>query len=1027
MDKSTNKYWRSLGELDQTPEFEEFLAREFPDNQEQLVDPLSRRRFMQLMGASMAFAGVAGPGCHRYEEEKVVPLTRRPAGYTPGESRYFMTSMELAGHAQPLMVASRDGRPIKIEGSPEHRASLGGTSAFAQASILHLYDPDRNTQTTKRTDGKAEKSSWANLVEAVKENRKALAGNGGEGLRVLAEASHGPTHDVMMAKFARAFPRATWHEYEPLSIANELAGTQMAFGAPMRAHHDLTTADRILALDADFLGNHPDAVRMAKEYGARRDPDASVMNRVYAVESNFSLTGAAADHRLPLRSELIVPFLLAVEAKFNGASAPASKFLEEPSIAKFVAAVAEDFRSRRGKSVVIVGPAQPPVAHAIAARFNQTLSAIGKAVRYSEDVRTIPVGDISALAKDMSEGRVKTLVILGGNPVYNAPTDIGFADALAKVETSIHLSLYDNETSEKCTWSVPRSHFLETWGDNRTWDGTTTLQQPLIAPLYESKSSIEFLALLIDGLELGAYELMTIATGVAANPALTGAFRKAIHDGFVGDTSQAVKRPIKGISVTLSERQKGGLKLGKEELEVTFIPSTATYDGRFANNAWLQETPDYLTKAVWDNYALISPATAKDLRIENDTLVKVTLDGRDLTLPAYVMPGQAPYSIGLPLGYGRTRAGVVGGHAEMGIKSIGSDTYKLRTSSSMYVAAGAKITPLGTEYTVGNVQDHWNLEPLGRKSLEDRIKHYPEKGHELSLIKEADLADYTKDNESRNFAKKHPGPPNFSMWEQHEYEGKRWGLATDLSKCIGCNSCMVACQSENNVPVVGKDQILRTREMTWLRIDRYFKGDKENPEVVGQPVMCQHCENAPCEQVCPVGATVHSDEGLNDMVYNRCVGTRYCANNCPYRVRRFNFLNFHKEMDEPRNKVRRLLFNPEVTVRSRGVMEKCTFCVQRIQKVKVKANNVRVMVGQEQSTIPDGAIITACQQACPTDAIVFGDLNDADSQVAKAHANSRSYELLGEFFNIPRNRYLARIRNLNPALKTETAKTGEKH
>ncbi|HUH05239.1 MAG TPA: TAT-variant-translocated molybdopterin oxidoreductase [Kofleriaceae bacterium] len=1027
--KTDQTYWRSLDELENSEEIQKYLENEFPEllegQSEELVDPLNRRRFMQLMGASLAFAGVAGAaGCRRWEEEKIVPLSRQPGNYIPGVPKRYASAMELGGVSTGVLVTSFDGRPIKIEGNPDHPFSGGASTAFAQASVLELYDPDRAQAVARRDGGKRVRADWAAFESAVDE----LAKKGpGARVRVLTDGSISPTLGRALGALQQRFRQLELHWWSPLNRDNERAGTSLVFGGPVRPQYDLSKADVVLALDADIFVDHPAALAHGRGFAARRRPDQGDMSRLYAVESVFSSTGAVADHRLPLRSELILPFVMALNARINGGPAPNAPFLSEPKIAAFLEALADDLKEGRGKTVIVAGHRQPPEVHALVAQLNA--ASTNGPVSYIQDPegnRPSHAETLAELAADLEAGTVDALVILGGNPVYDAPADLKLGDKIAKAETSIHLSLYENETSVKCNWLLPAAHYLESWADGLSWDGTYTLTQPVIEPLYEGKTALDLIALLAGVQVQNTRDLIREQFDELSQAPLGGAdkaWNKAVHDGFLGRALfQRVSpspRPI--ADPQLTARQQGGLTPPDGTVEVVFTASSHTYDGRFANSSWLQETPDFMTKATWDNVALISPLTASKLKIDNFTKIKVTVGEEQLELPAYVMPGQAPYSVAIALGHGRTRAGQVGGLVEVaadGSKDVvvapkGFDAYKIRTAEALWIATGT-LKATGSSYPVATTQDHWNIDQRGQKAIADRMN---------DLIREGTLEEYKAHMEKWESADRSKvDVPDFnykrhldnlkieSLWKPPvEYDGHKWGMATDLSKCIGCNACMVACQAENNIPVVGKREVMRSREMHWLRIDRYFSGDMDDPEVLHQPVTCQHCENAPCEQVCPVGATIHSDEGLNDMVYNRCVGTRYCANNCPYKVRRFNFFDYHKDLTEARSKVRKLLFNPEVTVRSRGVMEKCTFCVQRIAAVKIPATN-------DKRSITDGEIVTACQQACPTGAIVFGDLNDKDGEVAKLHASDRAYSMLGELNVKPRNQYLARIKNLNPKL-----------
>jgi molybdopterin-containing oxidoreductase family iron-sulfur binding subunit len=786
-------------------------------------------------------------------------------------------------------------------------------------------------------------------------------------------------------------------------------------------------------------------MKYSRDFARSRRQNGSLgigkMNRLWAIESLFTNTGAMADHRLALRAELCLPFAMALDAALGRGAAVPAEILTEHKVGTYLKYLVDELNQNKGKAVVIAGRRQPPEVHALVARINEAIGARGATLDYVVDPdfeRPSHLRAVSELAREMAAGRVQTLVMIGGNPVYDAPVDLELAAALTNVKTSIHLSEYRNETSQLATWHVPRAHALEAWGDVRTWDGTVTLAQPLIAPLYGGVSTIELLSLLL-GEERGGLELVQAAhTELAKGLGVEANWKQNVHDGFVPGTAHpSVEDPVVGFPLPpLSPSQAQGSLRRNGDLEVVFHPSSFTYDGRFANNAWLWETPDFMTKVTWDNYALIGASTATGLAIDNDTMIKVKLGEpgheREIELPCYTMPGQAKGTIGLVLGGGRTAAGRVGGTEK---RSVGWDTYKVRTTTGWDYAAKATVTPTGTRYTLANIQEHWDIRTGigGRPEIQHDATHVNAEGIDRrlpELIRETTnktLHDHKewRAEQSEGFFndlvnagnKDRPGEGGLSLFKEKDYQGHRWAMAIDLSTCTGCNACSVACQAENNIPVVGRNEVMNNREMSWIRIDRYFKGSIEDPEVVHQPIGCQHCEQAPCEQVCPVGATTHSDEGLNDMAYNRCIGTRYCANNCPYKVRRFNFLDWNKPWRDARNKVRRLLFNPEVTVRMRGVMEKCTFCVQRIQNAKIRTK-AQIRSGERPGRVdgpmPDGEVETACQQACPTEAIVFGDLSDKDSRVSRLHEDRRSYALLPETYTKPRNRFLARVRNPNP-------------
>ena len=1021
-------YWKSLAELDRdVPTGGADQTGNDAGAADDAVDPLSRRNFAKLMGASFALAGIAGTGCKRWEREEIVPLARRPESQIPGVTQEYATAYELAGHAQALLATSYEGRPIRVDGNPEHPFAgggvlngtkrHGGSTVFAQGSILHLYDPDRSQQVAHAGKG-ASFSDWKAWLAELRR-----AGNLNR-VRVLAEATSSPTVQALRRRLDTALPGLIWHEWEPLSWDNERAGMMQAFGRVVRPFAHLNNAETVVSLDSDFCFEHPAALRYTRDFAKSRHPESSSlgrgrMSRLYAIESAYTSTGVWADHRLAVRSEHVLPVAQLLESLLIGGARPTAEVAAEARVVKLVEALAREIKQNTGRVVVLAGRRQPPAVHALAARLNQTYG--GGLVQYLEDPqpeRPTHAESIAMLARDIRGKQVDTLFILGGNPVFDAPADLEFGKLLAEggLETSVHLSEYANETSAATTWHIPRAHYLETWGDARTWDGTYTVQQPLIAPMYGGISIIEFLGMLL-GDQTPADELIA---RTFTESGYGGTWRAAVHDGFVDKSAfapQQVTATGAGAAVQLAGTAAGGSSIKNGELEVTFLASTQTWDGRYANNAWLQETPDFLTKLTWDNAALISPDTADSLGVKSQDMVRIEVGDRKLDIAALVMPGQAKGSIGIILGGGRTRAGRVG-NKRSEIEGGGFNAYALRTAAGLEMISGAKVTRTGGRYKLAMTQEHHDIS-RGPWTLSSDVGSKEEQVKIPDLIREVTKDGYAdagyKAEKDHPYYHDHKHGRGYSLYEEKEYHGRKWAMAIDLGNCHGCNACMVACQSENNVPVVGKKEVARNREMHWIRIDRYFKGDLNNPVVVGQPVTCQHCENAPCETVCPVGATIHSSEGLNDMVYNRCVGTRYCLNNCPYRVRRFNFFDYHKEFEDARNNVRKLLFNPEVTVRERGVMEKCTYCVQRIQNAKIKAKNAgHGRAGNDP--LPDGTITTACQAACPSEAIVFGDLSDPESRVSKLHGDKRQYELLGELNDKPRTRFLARVRNPNPEL-----------
>ena len=992
-------YWRSLDELSNTPEFRKFVTSEFPSAAE---GGLSRRRWMQLMGASLALAGVTG--C-RWEKENIVPLSRRPADRVPGELEYYATVMELDGAAVGLLVTCVDGRPIKVEGNPEHPASLGATGVIHQASILELYDPDRSATLVQRSGGQdVVADKWDTFDAFARKHFAGLRNSSGKGLRILAEPSNSPTLAAVRKRLLEAMPETRWHEYA--SVPRQPQGT----------YFDLDKADVILALDCDLLGHGPASLRYAHDFAARRDPDARAMNRLYVVECTPTVTGAAADHRLPLRSGQIETFARAVCAKValltKQPLALPDMVVDAGGHARFVEVVAKDLVAKAGKCLVIAGPQHGEVTHRAVATMNELLGNVGKTVIVADVPESdTPSGTLEELVADVKAGKVDTLLILGGNPVYDAPADLGITEALDGIATSIRLGLYDNETSQQCSWHLPQAHWLEAWGDARAYDGSYGVAQPMIAPLYGGRSAIELLATIL-GEQNADGQKLVIATFEQLFSA--GDWRRTLHDGLLADSAFSVPSSTSNSNPSPSAASggigasDGAAPLNEEhgetsdKLELVFRPDAKLHDGRFANNGWLQELPDPITKITWDNVALLSPATAEQLGVKTGTLVKLKLGDRRVTLPACTQPGQADGTVVVTLGYGRTEAGQVGGSTSHGVEPVGVNVAGLRTSDAMHFAAGLEVKPTGMPYTLATTQNHHAIDKVGLEAIHGRLGE---------LVREASQAHYREHPEFAKHVVHHP--PLESPFKEPPYDeaDHHWAMTIDLSKCIGCNACVVACQAENNIPIVGKDQVSRGREMHWLRVDRYFRDDTANPPMAMQPVPCMQCEMAPCEQVCPVNATVHSIEGLNDMVYNRCVGTRYCGNNCPYKVRRFNYFDYNKDLRKPGNESVKLAKNPDVTVRMRGVMEKCTYCVQRIQRGKIDAKN-------ERRPVRDGEIKTACQQACPAQAITFGDLANKKSAVSASQNSDRNYAMLAELNVKPRTTYLARIRNPNPALET---------
>jgi MoCo/4Fe-4S cofactor protein with predicted Tat translocation signal len=1076
--KGGQQYWRSLEELAATDGFQELLEREFPRQAPRDMEPLARRDFLKLMGAALALAGVSG--CAYQPTEKIVPYVQQPEEIVPGKPLFYATSMTMGGYAYGALAENHMGRPTKIEGNPDHPATLGATDPFMQASLLTMYDPDRSQ--TVRQLGNI--STWDSFLATMQDALAAQRPTRGAGIRILTETVTSPTLTSQLRDFTRLYPGARWHTYEPASLENAHAGSRLAFGADVNTLYRFDQADVILSLDSNFLQEEAGRVRYAREFinGRRVRQGRTKMNRLYVAESTPTITGAMADHRLPVRAGDIEGFARAIARQVGVAGvtggAPAGTTAGtagagEVTPAKWISAVAADLQASRGRGLVLAGPHQPPAVHALAHAINQTLGNAGKTVIHTEPVETSPpnhTASLRNLVNDMRAGKVKMLLILGGNPVYNAPADFKFAQALNGVPLRIHLGLYDDETSALCHWHIPESHYLETWSDARAFDGTVSLVQPLIRPLYDSRSAHEVLSLMLGNpTPLTSYDIVRsywqgrrgLDGGGAATTRRTGAggatfgggamtsgagrvgtasrqaadafekfWEKALHDGVVPNT----KAKPRAVALRTGFIASSPSPTAGSGLEVVFRPDPSVWDGRYANNAWLQELPKPITKLTWDNAALMSAHTAQQRGLNSNDVVELTYRGSTVRAPILVVPGHPDNSVTVHLGYGRTRAGKVG-------TGTGFNAYALRTSDAPGIASGVEMRKTSERYQLVTTQQHFLLDA---RSKDDPSKIDTTYGRDI--VRVGAISEFVKDprfleeehEEGERMSLFTPEWPSDVRQKGHKaagrnaqeggYEGygenhgkmiapHQWGMAIDLNACIGCNACTVGCQSENNIATVGKDQVSNSREMHWLRIDTYFKGYPENPEIYFQPMLCQHCEKAPCEPVCPVEATSHSAEGINEMTYNRCVGTRYCSNNCPYKVRRFNFLQYSDQMTP----VIKLMKNPDVTVRSRGVMEKCTYCVQRVNLARIEAEKEFQDGTRPNAMIRDGEIVTACQQACPTDAIIFGNINDPKSLVSRLKREPHNYGVLKELNTEPRTSYLARLRNPNPALEPPEA------
>ena len=990
------EFWRSLEELSRSDVFDEFFAEEFPQQALALQKGVDRRNFMKLMGASVAMAGLAA--C-RQPADAIVPYVNQPENLIPGRPMYFASAMPLGGYATGVLVESHMNRPTKIEGNPEHPSSLGASDAMMQAAVLSLYDPDRS-QVVRRYGDTA---TWGDFIGALQPILTAAKTNGA-GVRILTQSVTSPTLGAQMQALLAQYPGMKWHQWEAVSRDNVRDGARMAFGGDAGVHYDFTKANVVVSLGSDFLSDGPGHLRYARDFMSRRrvrHGQTTSMNRLYAIEGGMTNTGSVADHRMSVRPSEIEALARAILSGAAGFSPPNPDGGLKPT-APLLSALLEDLNANRGASVVIAGDEQPAVVHAIAHAINSAYGNIGTTVLVTDPVEVAPVNQLASLmelVRDMRAGAVKALIILGGNPVFDAPADLQFDKALDKVPFRAHHSLYYDETSLRCHWHIPDTHWLESWTDARAHDGTISIVQPLIAPLYNGRSVHEVLGALIGGLDQTPYQ--TVRTYWFAKGATEQTWRKWLHDGVVENSALPVRGGAAG-----SQPADGGLRAHRSTetgIEIELRPDPTIHDGRFANNAWLQELPKPQTKITWDNVLVVGPSTAakigydpedreKNVNERRTRFAEVAYRGVKMHLPVWVVPGHADGVATIYFGYGRRNAGKVG-------SGLGFNTYPFRFSNALHSGGGATIRIDDTMpvYPIACTQEHQSIDP----------RDVGERG----LIRAATFAEYQA---NPHFAHEEGGAAAASAAEGHDEsmyppvdysKGHAWAMVIDNSVCIGCNGCVIACQSENNISVVGKEQVVRERELHWLRIDRYYRGDVDNPEVFHEPVPCMQCENAPCEPVCPVEATSHSDEGLNDMTYNRCIGTRYCSNNCPYKVRRFNFFHY-ADYDTPALKPMR---NPDVTVRTRGVMEKCTYCVQRITVAKIDAE-------KENRRVRDGEITTACQQACPTEAITFGDMNDKTSRVAQLKAQPTNFALLEELQTRPRTTYLATIRNPHPSL-----------
>ncbi|HTX40655.1 MAG TPA: TAT-variant-translocated molybdopterin oxidoreductase [Acidobacteriaceae bacterium] len=998
------RYWRSIDELAETPEFQELVAKEFPEQSSEWIDSVSRRGFLKVMGASLALAGLAG--CTKQPDELIYPYVKAPEDLILGKPVYFASAFPFTTGAVPTLIKTEAYRPIKVEGNPEHPYNQGGTDPITQATLLDMYDPDRSQHVLNR----GETRPWISFVAEFRAMLADKKASGGKGLYFLSATVTSPTLARQWQEAQKNYPQAKLVQYDPANRDSHYRAAKQAFGDYADAQYRLDQADVIVSLDADFLGGaqFPGFHRLAKDYANKRKLQGDTnMNRLYVVEPVTTLTGFKAEHRLQLRPSQVAAFsaALANAVGAGGAQSGASWPQHEST---YLQGVAADLKASAGRCVVIPGEFAAPEVHLAAFAMNEALGNVGKTVVYTDPVNPMPsiqMDDLKSLVADMNAGKVDWLVILNANPVYSAPTDLDFEGAMDKVATVVHLGSHLDETGEISTWHINNQHYLEMWSDARAYDGTVSVVQPMIAPLYDGHSAHEIVQSMLDEPDVSPYDAVRLtwqaqlAKSDAAKNAPNGdpefPWRKVLHDGWIAGTAFTPRNAapkVAGFSAPAPDSGGG--------IEVVFRPDSNVYDGRYANVGWMQEIPRPITNLAWDNAVQMSYATMEKLGLAEDNAVEVRTGGKSIIGGAMAVPGQADGTVVITLGQGRRNGRVAGG--------VGYNGYLIQTSATPWMQAGASVRKTGGIYDLCITKSH-HIDQRAVFAGGDGSGTHSLEGNESldrGIIRYATLTDYKSNPDFANEGVGHWTPePNDSMFPAYRYDKNAWGMSIDLNSCVGCNACIASCYAENNIPVVGRLQAKIGRIMQWIRIDTYYEGDLAAPRAHFQPMTCHQCENAPCEQVCPVGATVHSPEGLNMMIYNRCVGTRYCSNNCPYKVRRFNFL-LYSDYDTPSLALMR---NPEVSVRSRGVMEKCSYCVQRIEAVKIEAD-------KDNRPIRDGEIKTACQQACPTSAIVFGNINDKSSEVAKLKTEVRTYGVLADINTRPRTTYVAGVLNINEGL-----------
>ncbi|HLQ84597.1 MAG TPA: TAT-variant-translocated molybdopterin oxidoreductase [Salinisphaeraceae bacterium] len=968
------QYWRSLDELADTEAFGDYLHSEFPRWAPIWQQAVDRRSVLKLMAASMALTGVTA--CDRAPAGKIVPYVNMPESVTLGQVSQYATAAAVGGYAHGILAESREGRPIKIEGNPDHPATHGSCDVFSQASVLSLYDPDRS-DTVRRV---GEISTFPAFLIALQAHRTQWDDSGGDGLCLLTGKLTSPSQIAAIEAMRQRWPAMRWFVHEPGDSAAPIAGARMAFGRAVEPRYHFDKAQVVCSLDADFLGLLPGYLHYARDFVSLRRlrEEQPNMNRLYSIDATPSITSAAADHRQRVPGDRLEGVARALASELGIAVDAGSEMAVDR---QWLQALAQDLQAHQGEALVLAGPHLPPAVQALVYAINEALQAPGRTVEYQEPVAVGHEADgLADLSKAIDAGQVDTLLMLDCNPVYTAAGDLDFPTRLQTVPLRIHWGLYFDESAHYAHWHVPATHALEAWGDMRAFEGTASLVQPLITPLYHGRTALQMLHAITAGEETDARALLRGFWRKQRPDTFDQQWTRWLQQGVVPDTAAAV------VDVSMVEDWQTRLPESQppeEGLLLQFRVDPSVWDGHHANNGWLQELPKPLTKLTWGNAALLSPALAQKHKLREGDVIRLTVAQRSLEAPVYVLPGQPDNAVTLNLGYGRSAAGQVG-------NGVGVNAYLLRSSAAPWLLPGLTIEATGAHRQLATTQNH--------RATEGRDQ-----------IRVADLATF---KDKPQFAQKDEDTPQESLYPEpyvrNRLSAYQWGMSIDLNACIGCNACITACQSENNIPIVGEAEVARGHEMHWIRVDRYFEGQPEAPRLVFQPVPCMHCENAPCEYVCPTGATQHSADGLNQMVYNRCIGTRDCSQNCPYKVRAFNWFLYNGP--KARHPTPPPVQNPSVTVRARGVMEKCTYCVQRIQAAKIEH-------AKTDEPIRDGEIVTACQQACPTDAIVFGDISDDTTQVARTKRSPRNYAMLGNLNTRPRTTYLAAVRNPNPAIE----------